>query len=144
MADFSDRYSFRWKWFRTYLRPYLVQKQQVLGHMKYSPIDSMPIPCQVFPQKGRFGQNFWWKISLGWCAADFSDRHSFRWKWFRTYIRPYLVQKQQVWSHMKYSPIDQQPIPFKIHQKISKITKFWHIFGPRWPLEHIQQAIYAK
>ena len=70
------------------------------------------------PQNGRFGQNFWWKILLGWCAADFSDRHSFRWKWFRTYLRPFLVQKQQVLGHMKYSPIDHQPIPLEIHQKI--------------------------
>ena len=76
--------------------------------------------------------------------ADFSDRYSFRWNWFRTYVRPYLVQKQQVLGHMKYSPIDHQPIPLGITQKISKNTKFWHIFEPRWPLEHIQQAIYAK
>ena len=66
------------------------------------------------PQKGRFGQNFWWKILLGWCAADFSDRHSFRWKWFRTYLRPFLVKKQQLLGHMKYSPIDLQPIPWPI------------------------------
>ena len=96
------------------------------------------------PQNGRFGQNFWWKISLGWCAADFSDRHSFRWKWFRTYLRPFVVQKQQVLGHMKYSPNDHQSIPLGYHQKISKNTKFRHIFGPRWPVEHIQQAIYAK
>ena len=97
-----------------------------------------------FPSKRPIWSESWEKILFKRWVADFSDRHSFRWKWFRTYLRPYLVQKQQVWSHMKYSPIDQQPIPFKIHQKISKITKFWHIFWPRWPLEHIQQAVYAK
>ena len=96
------------------------------------------------PQNGHFGQNIRDKISKGRPGADFSERHSFRWKWFRTYLRPFLVQKQQVLGHMKYSPIDHQPIPLGITQKISKNTKFWHIFEPRWPLEHIQQAIYAK
>jgi len=66
------------------------------------------------PQNRRFGQNFWEKISLGWPGSDFSDRHSFRWKWFRTYLRPFLVQKQQLLGHMKYSPIDLQPIPWPI------------------------------
>ena len=56
-SDFSERHSFRWKWFRTYLRPFLVQRQQVLGHMKYLPIDPKPIPWQVAPQNRRFGQN---------------------------------------------------------------------------------------
>ena len=72
VADFSDRYSFRWKWFRTYLRPYLVQKQQVLGHMKYSPIDLQPIPWQfclktdilvrIFDEKSRKGEEAWFFI----------------------------------------------------------------------------------
>ena len=144
VADFSDRYSFRWKWFRTYLRPIVVQKQQVWSHMKYSPIDLKPIVWQVAPQNGPFGQNLERKISFKWPVADFSDRHSFRWKWFRTYLRPIVVQKQQVWSHMKYSPNDHQSIPLEIHQKMSKNTKKIHIIEPRWPVEHIQQAIYAK
>ena len=90
------------------------------------------------PQNGRFGQNFWWKILLGWCAADFSDRHSFRWKWFRTYLRPYLVQKQQVLGHMKYSPIDSMPIPWQVFpqkgrfgqnlEKKSCLSDEWQIF----------------
>ena len=65
------------------------------------------------PQNGHFGQNIRDKISKGRPGADFYERHSFRWKWFRTYIRPFLVQKQQVLGHMKYSPIDLQQIPWQ-------------------------------
>ena len=75
------------------------------------------------PQNGRFGQNFWWKILLGWCAADFSDRHSFRWKWFSIPLRPVLVQKQQVLGHMKYSPIDIHSIYFLAI--LTKNLSFW-------------------
>ena len=139
-ADFSERHSFRCKWFRTYLGPFCNKKQQVLGHMKYSPIDHQSIPLEIH-QKMPF---FWDKISFKRPGADFYERHSFRCKWLRTYLGPFCNRKQQVIGHMKYSPSDHQSIPLEIHKKMSKNTKILHIFEPRWPVEHIQQAIYAK
>ena len=75
------------------------------------------------PQNGHFGPNFWDKISKGWPGADFYERHSFRWKWFRTYLRPIVVQKQQVLSHLNYSPIDLQPIPSEVCLKTAILVR---------------------
>ena len=124
-ADFSERHSFRCKWFRTYLGPFCNKKQQVLGHMKYSPIDHQSIPLEIH-QKMPF---FWDKISFKRPGADFYERHSFRCKWFRTYLRPFLVQKQQVLGHMKYSPIDLQPIQWQFCLKTVILVRFFALVG---------------
>ena len=122
---FYERYSFRFKWFRTYLRPFLVQKQQVLGHMKYSPIDHQSILLEIYKKMSYF----WEKISFKWGGVIFYERYSFRCKWFRTYLRPFLGQKQQVLGHMKYSPIDLQPIQWQFCLKTVILVSFFALVG---------------
>ena len=65
---------------------------------------------------------FWEKILLGPGGANFSERHSFRWKLFRSYLRPFVVELQLIL----------RPYLVFTHWPSAHTVASWPKSGPFW------------